>query len=494
MAIDPKAAAAAAQAAADAARAAAEAAAKAADEAAAAGTTDANVGAKLPTLATSATREVLDDTGVTLGGVMAEDLGGATDLGAIQEGLLGDSGRESLLDLPDLQSGGVGLTSPLPSLGSSFNSSGGDIGKSSIMSDPNLTAALNSTPFYSDGGADAGTSDAGPATKLDPIVKINTDGTVERINDDGVYHDDGGVRPGDDLTTTKDVKTDEVEGGAVKGGDVGVWDVIKGIFGFGSDDDADAGADGGTTGTDGGTTGADAGGGTDVPPGEQEVVLPPGWVNPDDLDFVDDDRKTGGIVAGGTGRDPDGDGGDATTPGPQGGDWAINPGAEGFVAGRETDLRDAKEWYGGVSQPGDPTLEPVSGNPAMLDQGIQVVDPNTVNPSGGEGTTSDGEAQASTAYRAMESAPQDGIESTEEADIANTGYESDATMPVDDSGGELTGATAESDGASSEDRASPFSMPVVDDDARHGQGHGYGRDAEKGSHGRGRDGQDDDQE
>ena len=95
---------------------------------------------------------------------------------------------------------------------------------------------------------------------------------------------------------------------------------------------------------------AGGGAGGDMPAEDATFVPPPGWIDFEDLDFVPDERKVGPAVAGATGQDPSGDGDDDSRPGPQGGDWAVNPGSENMMTDvdRNTDLRDvsAVTWVG----------------------------------------------------------------------------------------------------------------------------------------------------
>jgi hypothetical protein len=372
MAIDPKAAAAAAQAAAAAAQAAAEAA--AAEAAAQAATAEGTSAA--PTLADSGAREVLEDTDATGAGDGQMDGSNLSSLLNRDIDMFGET-RDGLAGLPDL--GAVAGTS-----------AGG------ITAPFDLTAGLES--------------------QQSPGITKDAIGTVFRVNIERDKAELVRTQPAEEEWVRWKTETDPPEtddGGDAGGGDAG---------------GGDAGGDGGSTG--GGST---DGGGQAPNPSPLDPVIsgdPPEEEedeHDDDVIVVQGEGSGGGSTAVAM-PVPDEDGGGGRTLGgltpigpltgndiltgitghtgtsdggrlaPQGGDGAINPGAEGYVAGRQTDLRDAKEWYGGgVSQPGS-DLEPVSGNPAMLDQGVPSVDPNTVNPSGGEGSTADSEAQASTAY------------------------------------------------------------------------------------------------
>jgi hypothetical protein len=407
MAIDPRLAAQQAQAAAAEAAAAAKAAADAAEAEQQARAVDA---AALETRATSlasgglnldtSTRDVLEDTGATLGGVVESDAVGAHDLAAAQDTALAGTSRESLLDLPSIGSlgsvGGGGLTSGLPDLGASFQSGGGGISKSSIMSgDPNLAAALASTPFYSDAGpADAG--DAGDAgAKKGGYMRIDN-GEITRFNPDTgeveVEPHDGGVE-GEDTTHGGAFHADAgttVEGGAVKTGK-SIWDSIVDFFG-GDDDDSAATTDGGT---DGGTTGADAGAGGDVPAEDAPVVLPKGWVDTEGI--LGGRLGVGGAVGGAKGGDPDGGDIDTTgNPGPEG--TTVNPSPEGNYSNIRTsvDRVTAVDWVGQPAGPDDDKA-PLPAELGVIAPGPG---PEVINPGSGDAETADAEAQASTAYAA----------------------------------------------------------------------------------------------
>jgi hypothetical protein len=357
MAIDPRAAAAAAQAAADAARAAAEAAAAAEAVASNAAAT----GADAPTLATTTTQRVLEDTDVTLG----TELGGdAAELAALgQEGAsVEGQTRTGFAELPGLSSaiGGVGGVD-LPTLEGSFSSGGGDIDKSDV-------ASFMGTMFR------AIDSVADMASAVGKWAEKTFDGPAPE--------------------TAVDAGTADLD--EASGGEEGK-----------SDPDLDAGspeaqeaADEDEANASGGTSGADAGGGTtDVPAEDAPFVPPPGWVDFNDLDFVPDERKVGGVVGGSRGADPDADDSSTGRPAPQGGDWAVNPGSEGtmYEVGRNTDLRDASAvtWVG---QPagGDEDL------PEQMPAELQALDPGpgpeVINPDRGDADTADAEAEASTAY------------------------------------------------------------------------------------------------
>jgi hypothetical protein len=415
MAIDPKAAAAAAQAAAEAARAAAEAAAAAAaaEAEAAARTTSTPT---TPTLADSGKGEVLEETGVSLGAVTSGAFSGG-DLRDLDAGMLAGS-RDALASLPGLTSAvqiGGGITSPFD-LESSFQSN----------RNPGFSSDSISSVFRVDWETDDAVlvsqewrSGRSSITGQDGMYAVNGDGDDVHMSTDGtvrtIYDPDTGTARSYDHNTG--TRTDYVRGAdgtfhetgqyevqsddnppawssGVSADEVTAW--FNDFFGDDSDkiiiEDEDTSA-GGSTGVSkpapdeyGGYTGSWSG------------VTPIGPGSGDD-DFV----------AGATGNTGSSTGGAL---GPQGGQWAINPGAEGFVAGRETDLRDAKEWYGGgVSQP-EP-LQELAGDPAMLEQGMQVVDPNTVNPSDGQGSTSDAGAQASTAYRTSYAPAQAGTAAAE---------------------------------------------------------------------------------
>lgn len=478
MSIDPKAAAAAAQAAAEAAKAAAAEAAREAAIAAAkaeaaqaqatttGGATDpmisapaegAHAGEDLTGLAEPHVEGSVLDDATSRVGALAGDRTGLLDLPGLEMATASDIGGADLGDLP------LGSAAP----------SGGDIGKADVADGMGWIGVKNVL---------AGIFIDTPAWAMKEAAK--------QVGDALEPYFDG---PADGPTTTGEVDggtpdPDETSGGTDGASDP---DPDAGTPDEGDEDDPDSA---GTSGANaGGTTGATAGG--DRPSDDAPVTLPPGWINPDDLDFIPDERKTGGIVAGATGQDPNAGGDTAGQPGPQAGGWAVNPGSEGTMdqVGRHTSLRDAEAWYGGVSQPSpvdDPTL---AVDPSKLEAQVGV-DPNTVNPSGGEGTSSDSEAQASTAYRAMPAMAGDGGTggASETAGPAGTSQASiggettlNETMPVQEEGA-LTGAAAESDAA----RAMPFGAgSMVDEDASfdpdreqrgrewgqsHGQGHGRG--------------------
>lgn len=493
MALDPKAAAAAAQAAAEAAAQAAKAAADAAAAAATAESQDtaatrttiadgsvaglADSGSRLDT----ATRDILQNTGVDLGGVISEDVATANDLASDGSNLPGTS-RESLISMPSIGSvGNVGMTGSLPDLGSSFQSNSGPEYGKSMISDGALAAAVGSTPFYN-AGSDAGTPDAGgddAGTKGGWIGDVGGEGwlggqgsrTRYRFNDDtGEVEEEttGPSRTGEDTTTSGAVhKTADstIDGGGVK--DQGAWDTFwQGVKDWWNGDSSEAGAGA----TDGGTGGADAGGGAagggvgDVPPEDATFNPPPGWINPDDLDFIPDERKVGGAVAGAMGTDPDDSGDDGMTPGP--GDEVINPGSEGTmydksVRGDARPMR-AVDWVG---QPApDDDKAPLPAELGVIQPGPG---PEVINPGSGDQANAD--VEASTAYQ---STAYQGATDAGAADAAAT----DAMDPA-------TGMT---------DPAAAIRPPGEDgiDDAAtrgrefgqgQGKGKGHGRDADDGA-------------
>lgn len=361
MAIDPRAAAAAAEAAADAARAAAEAAA-AADAAAAATARAETTAAPAPTLATSATREALQDTGVTLGSELGGDAADLADLGH-EEGGLVDQERGGFAALPTLPSdlGGAGGLE-LPTLEGSFSSGGGDIGKEDVAS------FMGSMFRAIDTVADM-------ASAVGEWAEKTFDGPAPETAVDGGTADLDEASGGEEGKSDPDLDAGSPE--AVEAAD---------------EDEANA---------SGGTSGADAGGGTtDVPAEDAPFVPPPGWVDFESLDFVPDERKVGGVVGGSRGGDPDADDSSTGKPGPQGGDWAVNPGSESTMteAGRNTDLGDATAvtWVG---QPagGDEDL------PEQMPAELQALEPGpgpeVINPDRGDADSADSEAVASTSYQ-----------------------------------------------------------------------------------------------
>ena len=355
MAIDPRAAAAAAQAAADAARAAAE--------AAAAGDASArsDTGGKAPAPATTATGQVLQDTDVTLG---SELRGDATTLAEIGEAsAIEGQARAGFAELPGLSSaiGGVG-GADLPTLEGSFSSGGGDIDKSDV-------ASFMGTMFR------AIDSVADMASAVGKWAEKTFDGPAPETAVDA------GTADLDEASGGEEGKSDpDLDAGSPEAQEAT------------AEDEANA---------SGGTSGADAGGGTtDVPAEDAPFVPPPGWIDFDELDFVPDERKVGGLVGGSRGGDPDADAGSTSTPKPQGGDWAVNPGSEGTMGevGRNTDLRDATAvtWVG----------QPTGGDEDLPDQmpaELQVLEPGpgpeVINPARADGDAADSAAEASVAYQ-----------------------------------------------------------------------------------------------
>ena len=454
MAIDPRAAAAAAQAAADAARAAAEAAAAESDgglaqggikelstaeavvaqasvlaaaEAAVGAGSDAEAAAgstamdgvattpispesagtaapvALPTLANLAPRQVLDDSGVTLRSELAGDAAGLADLGHDQSALAvqGRGGFAALPGLPTDLSGAGGIE--LPTLEGSFSSGGGDIDKSDVAIWGSVYRAID--------------------TVGDVVSAV---GKWAEKEFDGPPPDtavDGGTADLDEASGGEEGASDpDLDAGSPEAEEAAAEDEAN---------------------SSGGTAGADAGGGSDRPSEDAPFVPPKGWVDPDDLGL-----GIGGAVVGSKG------GALAEVEnlsfGPYGDNTVVNYGSEGGpVTAGSGPLRDltAANWVGQPVQ--DTDAAPLDR--AKLEELSLRDDDEVINPGGAE--QADASTQASTAYLAPEGAHSPNP----------SGDGADGALPVEpmDLGAGLPAFEAESDARG---------------DASHGRGREFGQE------------------
>ena len=431
MAIDPKAAAAAAQAAAEAARAAAEAAAAAAAQA------ESDAGLKEPTLADSGARQVLEDTEATGAGDGQLDGTNVSSILDRDADLLGGSEREGFASLPGLESvvsgaRNTGVESPFD-LESSFDSN----------QSPGFGTDMISTVFRVNIEKDKAEL-VKVRQPVDNSVPGDTSGDTGGTKEANPLPP--GVKPSSGTTTT---------GGSTTGGS--------------------------TTGGESGSGAAGGGAGGDMPAEDATFVPPPGWVDFDDLDFVPDDRKVGPAVAGATGQDPSGDGDDDSRPGPQGGDWAVNPGSENMMtdADRNTDLRNvsAVTWVGQPAEGDEDLPEEMPAELQALEPGPG---PEVINPDRGDADTADSGAQASTAYRTAAGSAGSTPASDAGPDEPPTNGASDAA-PFDPAGSSADDPTDLGAGMPPFDPDAGAAGDLVDGRGRdfgqkHGQGHGQGNE------------------